>query len=114
MITFPRQSSCPGCCGSKIVPRRLAKSGRLWTWTTQEFLPKPPYAVARSPEEFVPFKLGYVELPGEVLVESRINASEQQALAIGMPMRLTFEPLFIDAAGVEVMSFAFEPVREGA
>jgi transposase len=32
-------------------------------------LPKPPYAVARSPDEFVPFKLGYIELPGEVLVE---------------------------------------------
>lgn len=114
VITFPRQASCPGCCGSRIVPRRLAKSGRLWTWTTQEFLPKPPYAVARSPEQFVPFKLGYIELPGEVLVESRINAPEHPSLAIGMPMRLTFEPLFIDAAGVEVMSFAFEPAREGA
>jgi uncharacterized protein len=114
VITFPRQSSCPSCCGSKIVPRRLANSGRLWTWTTQEFLPKPPYAVAHSPEAFVPFKLGYIELPGEVLVESRIAATDRQALTIGMPMRLTFEPLFIDAAGVEVMSFAFEPVREGA
>lgn len=113
VITFPRQGSCPSCCGSNIVARRLAKSGRLWTWTTQEFLPKPPYAGARSPEEFVPFKLGYIELPGEVLVESRITAPEH-ALTIGMPMRLTFEPLFTDAAGVEVMSFAFEPVREGA
>lgn len=114
VIAFPRQSSCPSCCGSRIMERRLAKFGRLWTWTTQKFLPKPPYAVARSPEEFVPFKLGYIELPGEVLVESRIIAPEQQALAIGMPMRLTFEPLFIDAEGVEVMSFAFEPVWEGA
>jgi len=113
VITFPRQSSCPKCCGSKMVSRRLAKSGRLWTWTTQEFMPKPPYAVACSPERFVPFKLGYIELPGEVLVESRISAPEHRALAIGMPMRLTFEPLFIDADGVEVMSFAFEPAREG-
>jgi uncharacterized OB-fold protein len=92
----------------------LAKSGRLWTWTTQEFLPKPPYAVARSPQEFVPFKLGYIELPGEVLVESRINAPGHEALVIGMPMRLTFERLFVDADGVEVMSFAFEPAGEGA
>jgi len=114
VITFPRQSSCPSCCGSNIEARRLAKSGRLWTWTTQEFLPKPPYAVARSPEEFVPFKLGYIELPGEVLVESRITVPEYQALTIGMSMRLTFEPLFTDAAGIEVMSFVFEPVREGA
>ena len=114
VITFPRQSSCPGCCGSNIVPRRLANSGRLWTWTTQEFLPKPPYAVARSAEQFVPFKVGYIELPGEVLIESRITAPEHQALTIGMPMRLTFEALFTDDAGVEVMSFAFAPVQEGA
>jgi uncharacterized OB-fold protein len=112
VITFPRQSSCPSCCGSDIVPRRLANSGRLWTWTTQEFLPKPPYAAARSQEEFVPFKLGYIELPGEVLVEARIAG--HQALTIGMSMRLTFEPLFTDEVGTEVMSFAFEPVQEGA
>ena len=31
-----------------------------------------------------------------------------------MPMRLTFEPLFTDEVGDEVMSFAFEPVQEGA
>jgi hypothetical protein len=49
-----------------------------------------------------------------VLVESRINAPAGRELTIGMPMRLTFEPLFIDSAGVEVMSFAFEPVGEGA
>lgn len=114
VITFPREISCPHCCGSNIAPRRLAKSGRLWTWTTQEFLPKPPYAVARSAEEFVPFKLGYVELPGEVIVESRIVASADQALTIGMPMKLTFQPLFVDAAGTEVVSFAFVPATEGA
>jgi len=114
VIAFPRQSSCPSCCGPDIVPRLLAKSGRLWTWTTQEFLPKPPYAAARSQEEFVPFKLGYIELPGEVLVEARITGPKHQALAIGMPMRLTFERLFTDDAGVEVMTFAFEAVQEGA
>jgi uncharacterized protein len=114
VVTFPTQTSCPSCCGSKMSSRRLANTGRLWTWTTQEFLPKPPYAVARSAEEFVPFKLGYVELPGEVIVESRLVTPEHQALAIGMPMRLTFEPLFTDAAGVEVISFAFAPAKEGA
>jgi uncharacterized OB-fold protein len=114
VIAFPSQSSCPSCCGSNIVPRRLGISGRLWTWTTQEFLPKPPYALARTPKEFVPFRLGYIELPGEVLVEARIRAPERQALTIGMPMRLMFEPLFTDEAGVEVVSFAFAPVQEGA
>lgn len=114
VVTFPATASCPSCCASKVSPRRLAASGRLWTWTTQEFPPKPPYAVTRGAEGFVPFKLGYVELPGEVIVESRIVTPEHQELTIGMPMRLTFEPLFTDAAGVEVIGFAFEPAKEGA
>jgi uncharacterized protein len=110
-VDFPRQTSCPRCCGSNVTSRRLGASGRLWTWTTQEFLPKPPYAVARTAEEFVPFKLGYVELPGEVLVESRIVAAADQPLSIGMPMRLVFEPLFTDAAGDQVICFAFTPAE---
>jgi uncharacterized OB-fold protein len=114
VVSFPRQTNCPRCCGANITQRRLGTSGRLWTWTTQEFLPKPPYAVTRSGEAFVPFKLGYVELPGEVLVESRIVAANNQPLTIGMPMRLMFEPLFTDAAGNEVISFAFAAVEEGA
>jgi len=114
VVTFPRQTSCPRCCGADVVPRRLGTSGRLWTWTTQEFLPKPPYALARSAGEFAPFRVGYVELPGEVLVESRIVAADDEPVVIGMPMRLTFVPLFTDAAGDEVICFAFEPLREGA
>ena len=51
VVTFPRQTTCPSCCGSNVKQRRLGASGRLWTWTTQAFLPKPPYAVARTAEE---------------------------------------------------------------
>jgi uncharacterized OB-fold protein len=70
--------------------------------------------VARNAQDFVAFKLGYVELPGEVLVETRIVAADHQPLTIGMPMRLTFEPLFTDAQGAEVISFAFAPAKETA
>jgi uncharacterized OB-fold protein len=114
VVNFPRQATCPCCCGANVKQRRLGVSGQLWTWTTQEFLPKPPYAVASTVEEFVPFKLGYVELPGEVLVECRIVTPGNETLGIGMPMRLVFEPLFTDAAGDEVIGFAFAPVKEGA
>jgi uncharacterized OB-fold protein len=112
VVSFPRETSCPRCCGGNVEKRLLGVAGSLWTWTTQEFLPKPPYAVARRAEDFVPYKVGYVELPGEVLVECRIVAADDQALVIGMPMRLTFESLFTDAAGDEVVSFAFAPVKE--
>jgi uncharacterized OB-fold protein len=113
VVSFPRQASCPKCCGSNMMLRRLGTIGRLWTWTTQEFLPKPPYALAGSPGAFAPFKLGYVELPGEVIVESRIAATRDQSLTIGMDMRLTIEPLFTDPTGAQVMCFAFTPSQEG-
>ncbi len=109
MVSFPRQASCPSCCGADVGLRRLGHVGELWTWTTQEFAPKsPPYAVT----PFAPFQLGYIELPGEVIIESRILGGA--ALQIGLPMELTFVPLFIDANGDEVVCFAFRPMEKGA
>src|SRR2546421_1443629 len=94
VVSFPRQMSCPRCCGSAVALRRLGSTGYLWSWTTQEFAPKsPPYAVTRKPEEVTPFQLGYIELPDEVIVESRIVVGNT-ALRIGLPMELTFAPLF--------------------
>jgi uncharacterized OB-fold protein len=114
VVSFPRQASCPRCCGSAVALRRLGNTGHLWTWTTQEFAPKsPPYAVTRKPEDFVAFQLGYIELPGEVIVESRIVAGNT-ALRIGLPMELTFAPLFTDTNGDEVVCFAFKPMGQRA
>lgn len=107
VVTFPRQASCPRCCSSSVALRRLGATGHLWTWTTQEFPPKsPPYAL-----DFTPFHLGYVELPGEVIIESRIVAGDGE-LRIGMPMGLIFAPLFTNANGDEVVGFAFAPLPE--
>lgn len=80
----------------------LSRTGTLWSWTVQSFRPKsPPYD---GPDDFVPFALGYVELPGEVIVETRLTQAE--SLTIGMPMELTIEPF--DAARA---TFAFRPVE---
>ena len=60
-------------------------------------------------QEFEPYGVGYVELPGEVRVEARLTESDPARLRIGMPMELTLIP----APGrEEVMTFAFRPVEE--
>jgi uncharacterized protein len=64
----------------------LSRDGTLWSWTVQGFEPKYPYA-GRQP--FRPFGVGYVELPGEVIVETRLTTT--QGLAIGMAMTLVIE-----------------------
>ena len=66
----------------------LARRGRLWAWTTQDFPPpSPPYA-GPTGSDFVPFGVGYVELPGEVKVETRLTESDPDVLAPGMEMEL--------------------------
>jgi uncharacterized OB-fold protein len=110
IVTFPRQESCPRCGSMEMAEHLLARRGRLWAWTTQSFPPpSPPYAGATG-KEFVPFGIGYVELGGEVRVETRLTEAEPDALTTGMDMELTVIPLRTDDDGNEVVTFAFQPV----
>jgi uncharacterized OB-fold protein len=106
-VAFPAQGSCVRCTSTDIAEHLLAREGTLWTWTVQGFRPKsPPYT---GPEEFVPFPLGYVELPGEVKVETRIVGATPCDLRIGMPMELAIVP-FDTESGPPVLTFAFRPI----
>ena len=87
----------------------LARRGRLWAWTTQSFPPPPPVRRAHR-ADFVPFGVGYVELPGEVKVETRLTESDPDVLVNGMEMELVIVPFRTDDDGNEVVTFAFQPV----
>jgi uncharacterized OB-fold protein len=51
--------------------------------------PVPPY---RGPvDDFVPFGVGYVELPEGLCVQGRLTVNDGARLRIGMPMELTLE-----------------------
>lgn len=105
--TFPRQSSCPKCTGSETEERLLSRTGSLWSFTVQGFRPKTPYT---GPEDFEPYGVGYVELPGEVLVEARLTESDPERLEIGAAMELAVVPFGRDDSGNDVVTFAFRPV----
>jgi len=109
ITTFPSQDSCPRCASTDMREHRLERRGRLWAWTTQHFPPpSPPYAGPIG-EAFVPFGIGYVELPGEVKVEARLDADPER-LEAGMEMELVVVPFRTDDKGNEVVTFAFRPV----
>jgi len=111
IVTFPTQDSCPRCASTAMAEHRLPPRGRLWAWTTQEFPPpSPPYAGAGG-RDFVPFGVGYVELPDEVKVETRLTESNPDALRTGMEMELVLVPFRTDDDGNEVVTFAFRPVE---
>ncbi|OHV31869.1 MULTISPECIES: Zn-ribbon domain-containing OB-fold protein [Pseudofrankia] len=106
--TFPRQQSCPKCTRVDMADSVLPRRGALWSFTVQGFRPKPPYA---GPAEFVPYGVGYVELPGAVLVEAVLTENDPERLHIGDEMELVLRPLRRDEDGTEVLTFAFAPAR---
>jgi uncharacterized OB-fold protein len=109
--TFPAQGSCPRCTAGDVEDRLLERTGTLWSFTVQGFRPKsPPYA---GPAELRPYGVGYVELAGQVVVESILTVDDPAALEIGMPMELVVVP-FPTGDAREVVTFAFRPVAEGA
>jgi uncharacterized OB-fold protein len=110
-ITFPSQESGPKCGGDSTRKIELATRGTLWTWTSQGFRPKtPPYRGEDTPETFKPYFIGYVELPKQLRVESRLLVEEASQLAFGMEMELVIVPFRRDEDGNEIMTYAFQPV----
>ncbi|MBS1894052.1 MAG: OB-fold domain-containing protein [Actinobacteria bacterium] len=107
-VTFPRQQACAHCAHAAGEEHLLAPRGALWTWTVQRFRPKtPPYT---GPEEFEPYGVGYIELPGECRVESILTTADPDGLRIGMAMGLTLIPA-LGPDGEEARTFAFAPVE---
>lgn len=110
-VTFPRLDGCPKCGSDSIAEAPLSRRGTLWTWTTQGFLPKHPYAGPETEENFAPFLLGYVALPEGVMVEGPLVDTDVDDIGIGQAMELTV----VEAPtrdGGSVRTFAFRPADE--
>jgi uncharacterized protein len=106
---FPLPQGCTRCSGRSIDEELLPTEGTLWSWTVQSFRPKAPF---RGVEPFEPYGVGYVELPGACIVESRLTTADPDRLQIGCPMRLTVIPFATDADGAELLTYAFAPVGD--
>lgn len=90
----------------------LSPVGRVWSCTVQRFRPKsPPYA---GPDAFEPYAVGYVELPGELIVEGRLVGRSVDDWAIGDPVRTTIMPFRTEADGSVTTIYAFEPTGAAA
>ena len=103
-IVFP----CPA--GNDFEAYPLKRRGTLWSYTVQRYRPKSPSYM--GPEAFRPWAVGYVELPGETIVEARLANVDLEAIRIGMALELTQVPLDPDAAE-SVLVHAFQPVGDG-
>jgi uncharacterized protein len=74
----------------------------------QGFRPKsPPY---EGPVEFEPYPVGYVELPGEVKVETLLVDAAPDQLRIGMEMELAIVPFASSVSDEPLVTYAFRPI----
>jgi len=103
-IVFPMPK---GADGAEFDAVELKPEGQLWSYTVQRFRPKPPFNGPGDDRSFKPYAVGYVELPGEVIVESRLLVDDFSRLSIGMPMRLTTEVFRQEPDGSDVLTYAF-------
>ncbi len=108
-VTFPSQSRCPRCSTATMVDEELPKEGTLISWTTQGFPPAVDYMEDPTGASFVPFGVGLVQLGDVVRVESRLTESDPAKLDFGMPVELQVVPFYTNAAGEEIVTFAFAP-----
>ncbi|HSV80150.1 MAG TPA: OB-fold domain-containing protein [Ramlibacter sp.] len=112
-VYFPTARGCTRCCGTQLEAFDLGHRGRLWSWTVQDFCPKPPYDGVANEAEFRPYGLGYVEMACGIKVESRLTLADPARLRIGMAMDLTLEAYRRDTDGTAVHTYAFQPADDG-
>ncbi len=104
-VVFP----CPP--GALYEPVALSRTGTLWSYTIQRYRPKsPPYA---GPEAFRPWPVAYVELPGEVIVEARLDDVAFEDVKVGMAVRFAPSPLDLSDPESPLVP-AFIPAAGGA
>lgn len=107
--TFPAAPGCPRCGEDRMETIELPARGRLYTWTTQEFLPKEPYAGPETPETFRPWAVGYVELGDMLRVEGRLYDVDIDKLDFGMDLEVVVRPFTVAEDGTEIFTFGFAP-----
>ena len=101
-VAFPAARGCQSCGHRSMVDQQLSSRGTVWGFTVQRFAPKsPPYVVPAG--GFVPFAVGYVELPEGVKVEAVLDCADFAELE-GTP-----EVTLVDAEPVP--RFATESAR---
>jgi uncharacterized OB-fold protein len=101
----------PACDRAELKEVELSRTGRVWSYTSANYKPPPPF-VAKEP--FEPFAIAAVELEKEGLtVLGQVVAGVQvDQLATGMSMELVLEELYQDEDTV-YMTWKWKPSDGG-
>jgi uncharacterized OB-fold protein len=103
---FGRRNACASCGGRSFQEVAVATEGELTAYTIVSFA---------APGIPVPFVAAIVDCDGTTVQANLLHVPpEPEHLRLGMPVRLTTSSLGTDSAGVEGITFGFEPIDNGS
>jgi uncharacterized OB-fold protein len=103
-----RRSRCEQCQSDNLEDIELSRRGKLYSYSIMYYPAPPPY---KPPDPFVPYGLGWIELPEGLTVLSHLTENDPNKLHVGMEMELIVDKLGNDEAGNEVMYYKFRPSK---
>lgn len=114
-VFFPKETSyCrnPACTGTEFEEVELSRTGRLWSFTNNCYVPPEPYMAS---DPFEPYAIAAVELAEErmVVMGQVVSGVGVEDLEAGMEMELVLDTLYEDDEN-EYLVWKWQPVQAAA
>ncbi len=103
---FIRRDLCESCQGRELEDILLGNRGKLYAFSVMYYPAPPPY---KPPDPFVPYGLGWIEMPGGTVLYSLLTENDPKKLNVGMDMELVFDKFGEDKEGNDIMICKFKP-----
>jgi uncharacterized OB-fold protein len=104
---FIKREICENCQGRELEEILLGNKGKLYAFSVMYYPAPPPY---KPPDPFVPYGLGWIEMPGGTVLYALLTENDPKKLKVGMDMELVFDKFGEDKEGNEIMICKFKPV----
>lgn len=103
---FVMRDMCENCQSQDLEEITLSDKGKLYAFSIMYYPAPPPY---KPPDPFVPYGVGWVELPEGLVIYSLLTENDPTKLKVGMPLELTFSVFNQDKDGNDVIVPMFKP-----
>jgi uncharacterized OB-fold protein len=107
-LFFIKREICENCQSKDLEQIALSDTGKLYAFSVMYYPAPPPYKPANP---FVPFGIGWVELPEGLVVYSLLTENDAKKLKVGMKMQLVFNAFSEDKDGNELIVPMFKPAN---
>lgn len=107
-LFFVNRSICENCQSTNLEEMTLSGTGKLYAFSVMYYPAPPPYKPA---DPFVPFGVGWVELPEGLVIYSLLTENDASKLKVGMKMELEFNKFAEDKDGNDIIVPMFKPAK---